>query len=77
MDIKGWQRLDGLRIFHSKNVAEPIEYWRCLPLPCFNTFVLTQKNLYLFCSLKNSTNPSVRTGGDALMKLPCSGLLPG
>jgi len=27
-------------------------------------------------SLQNNTNPSVRTGGDALMKLPCSGLLP-
>jgi len=25
---------------------------------------------------KNNTNPSVTTGGDALMKLPCSGLLP-
>jgi len=37
--------LDGLRIFHSKNVGEPIEYWRCLSLPCFNKFALTQKNL--------------------------------
>ena len=35
--------------FHSKNVGEPIEYSRCLPLPCFNKFVLTQKNLnFLF-----------------------------
>ena len=25
--------------FHSKNVGEPIEYSRCLPLPCFNKFV--------------------------------------
>jgi len=31
--------------FSLKNVGEPIEYWRCLPLPCFNIFVLTQKNL--------------------------------
>jgi len=30
----------------------------------------------LFCSLQNNTNPSVRTGGDALMKLPCSVLVP-
>jgi len=37
--------LDGLHIFHSKNVGEPIEYRRCLPLPSFNKFVLTQKNL--------------------------------
>jgi len=29
--LKCWQRLEGLRIFHSKNVGEPIEYSRCLP----------------------------------------------
>ena len=62
--------------FHSKNVGEPIEYSRCLPLPCFNKFVLTlleilivlfvTKQYQLFC---------VRTGGDALLKVPCSGLL--
>jgi len=31
--------------FHSKNVGEQIEYSGCLPLPCFNKFVVTQKNL--------------------------------
>jgi len=34
--------------FHSKNVGEPIEYSRRLPLPCFNKFVLTQKNFNCF-----------------------------
>jgi len=33
--------------------------WKCFPLPCFNKFVLTQKNVQLFCSLQNNTNPSV------------------
>jgi len=42
---KCWQRLDGLHIFHSKNVGEPIEYWRCLPFPCFSKFVLTQEKM--------------------------------
>ena len=45
-------RLEGLRIFHSKNVGEPIEYSRCLPLPCFNKFVLTQKNFNFFVRYK-------------------------
>jgi len=27
---------EALRNFHSKNVGEPIEYSRCLPLLCFN-----------------------------------------
>jgi len=31
--------------FHSKNVGEPIEYSRCLPLQYFNKFLLTQKIL--------------------------------
>jgi len=57
--------------FHLKNVSEPIEYSRWLPLPCFNKFVLTvlfvTKQYQPFC---------VRTGGDALVKVPCSGLLP-
>ena len=38
--------------FPSKNVGEPIEYSRCLPLPCFNKFVLTQKNLNCFVRYK-------------------------
>jgi len=38
--------------FHSKNVGEPIEYSRCLPLPWFNTFVLTQKNVNCFVRYK-------------------------
>jgi len=38
--------------FHSKNVGEPIEYSRCLPLPCFKQFVLTQKNLNCFVRYK-------------------------
>jgi len=37
-----WYR--GSSHFHSKNVGEPIECSRCLPLPCFNKFILTQKN---------------------------------
>jgi len=51
---KCWQRLDleGLCIFHSKNVGEPIEYSRCLPLPCFNKFVFTQKNFNCFVRYK-------------------------
>jgi len=69
------ERLEGLRIFHSKNVGEPIEYSRCLPLPCFNKFVLTQKNFVLFVT-KPYQPFCVRTRGDALIKVPCSGLLP-
>jgi len=44
--------VDGLRIFHLKNVGEPNEYWRCLPFPCFNKFVLTLEKFvdWLFCS---------------------------
>jgi len=44
--------LDGLRIFHLKNVSEPIEYSRCLQLPCFNKFVLTQKIFNCFVPYK-------------------------
>jgi len=38
--------------FHSKNVDEPINYSMCLPFPCFNKFVLTQKNLNCFIRCK-------------------------
>ena len=38
--------------FHSKNVGEPIEYSRCLPLPCFNKFVFTQNNFNCFVRYK-------------------------
>jgi len=72
---KCWQRLEGLRIFHSKNVGEPINI-RGVPFPCFNKFVLTQKNFNCFVRYKANQPCCVKTGGDALMKLPCSGLLP-
>ena len=72
----GTPGLGGLRILHSKNVDEPIEYSRCLPLPCFNKFVLTQKNFIVLFVTKQYQPFCVRAGGDALMKLPCSGLLP-
>jgi len=49
---KCWQHLEGLRIFHSKNVGEPIEYSRCLPLASFNKFILTQKNFNCFFRYK-------------------------
>jgi len=62
--------------FHSKNVGEPIEYSRCLPLPCFNKFVMSQKNFNCFFRYKQYQPFCVRTGGDALVKVPCSGLLP-
>jgi len=32
--------------------GEPIEYLRCLSLPCFNKFVLTQKNFNCFVRCK-------------------------
>ena len=38
--------------FYSKNAVEPIEYSRCLPLPCFNKLVLTQKNFNCFVRFK-------------------------
>jgi len=44
--------LKALRMCHSKNAGEPIEYLRCLPLPCFNKFVLTQKNFNCFVRCK-------------------------
>ena len=62
--------------YHSKNVGEPIKYSRCLPLPCFNKFVLTQKNVNCFVRYKKYQPFCVGTGGDALVKVPCSGLLP-
>ena len=69
--VAAWKRFRGSMHFHLKNVSEPIEYSRWLPLPCFNKFVLTvlfvTKQYQPFC---------VRTGGDALVKVPCSGLLP-
>ena len=43
---------EALRNFHSKNVGEPIEYSRCLPLLCFNKFVLTRKNVNCFVHYK-------------------------
>jgi len=49
---KCWQRSESLRIVHSKNVSEPIEYLRCLPLPRSNKFILTQKNLNCFVRYK-------------------------
>jgi len=63
LDIAG---LDGLRIFHSKNVGEPIEYSRCLPLACFNKFVLTQKSFICLLVTKQYQPFCARTGGDAL-----------
>jgi len=61
--------------FHSKNVGETIEYSRCLPLPCFNKFVLTLNNFN--CIVRYKTIPTLlcKDRGDALMKLLCSGLL--
>jgi len=38
--------------FHTKNVGEQIEYSRCLPMPCFNKFVLTQNNFNCFVRYK-------------------------
>jgi len=46
--------LEGLRIFHSKDIGEPIEYSRCLPLAYFNKFVLTQKNFNCFVRYKTT-----------------------
>jgi len=54
---KCWQRLEGLRILHSKIVGEPIEYSRCLPLPCFNEFGLTQKTFN--CFVRYKTTPTL------------------
>jgi len=54
---KCWQHLEGLSIFHSKNVDEPSEYSRCLPLSCFNKFVLTQKNFN--CCVHYETIPTL------------------
>jgi len=62
--------------FHSKNVGEPIEYSKCLPLLCFNKFVLTQKHINCLVVTKQYQPFCVRTGGDALVKVPCYGLLP-
>jgi len=45
MDIlKFWQRLEGLRIFHSKNVGEPIEY---------STHLLSNQAVMNFRDLRN------------------------
>ena len=52
LDRLGTTGLEGLHIFHSENVGEPIEYSRCLPLPCFNKFDLTQKKCNCFVRYK-------------------------
>jgi len=44
--------LRGSTHFSLENVGEPTEYPRCLPLPCFNKFVLTQKNFNCFVHYK-------------------------
>jgi len=48
----------------------------CLPLLCFNKFVLLRKILIVLFVTKQYQLFCERTGDDALMKLPCSGLLP-
>jgi len=73
---KCWQRLEGLRIFHSKNVYEPIEYSRYLPLPCFNKFVLTQKNFNCFVRYKATPTLPCKDRRWCLDEGPCSGLQP-
>ena len=75
LDIAG---SEGLHIFHSKNVGEPIEYF--LPLGVcrchawISLFWLRIILIVLFVTKQYQPFP-VRTGGDALMKVPCSGLL--
>jgi len=49
---------------------------RSLPLLCFNKFVLLRKILIVLFATKQYQRFCVRTGDDALMKLPYSGLLP-
>ena len=51
-NLKCWQRLEGLRILHSKNVGEPIEFSRCLPLPCFNNLSWLGKILIILFATK-------------------------
>ena len=71
---KCWRRLEGLRILHSKNVGEPIR-GVCRCHASINLFWLRKILIVLFVT-KQYQPFCVRTGGDALMKLPCSGLLP-
>ena len=66
----------GLRILHSKIVGEPIEYSRCLSLHASTNFFSPRKILIVLFITKQYQPFCVKTGGDALMKLPCSGLLP-
>jgi len=56
------------------NVAKHQDEGVCRCYASINLFWL-RKICKLSCSLKNTTNHIVRTGRDALMKLPCSGLL--
>ena len=73
---KWWQRLEGQRIFHSKNVDEPIEYSRCFRCHVSINLLWFRKILIVLFVTKQYQPFCVRTGGDALMKLPCYGLLP-
>ena len=74
-----WQRLEGLRTLHSKNVGEPIEYFLpwgvCRCSASINLFWLRKILIALFVTKQYQTF-CVRSGGDVLTKLPCSGLLP-
>ena len=75
---KCWQGLDrGSTHFSLEKCWWTNWLSRCLPLPCFNKFVLIQKILIVFFVTKQYQLFCVRTGGDALMKLPRFGLLPG
>jgi len=73
---KCWQRLEGLHIFHSKNSVNQLNIRGvCRCHASINLFWLRKILIALFVT-KQYQPFCVRTGGDALMKLPCSGLLP-
>jgi len=62
---------------HSKHVGEPIEYSRCLPLPCFNKLFFDSEKFVIVLFVTKQYQPFCKDNRYALMKLPCSGLLPG
>ena len=74
--LKCWQRLKGLRIFYSKMSVNQLNIRGvCRCHASINLFLLRKILIVLFVT-KQFQPFCVRTGGDALMKLPFSGLLP-
>jgi len=59
-----------------KNVGEPIEYWKMFAAAMLQQISFDSEKFAIVLFVTKHYQPfCVRTGGDALVRLPCSGLL--